>query len=36
VESVIRFCQEGPRGASVTRVETTAEQPEGLARFEIR
>jgi acylphosphatase len=36
VESVIRYCHDGPRGAAVTRVETTAEQPEGVVGFEIR
>jgi acylphosphatase len=36
VESVVRFCREGPRGASVTHVETSMEQPEGLIGFKIR
>jgi acylphosphatase len=36
VESVTRLCREGPRGCRVERVETFAEHPEGLSRFEIR
>lgn len=36
VESVVRFCRDGPRGASVTDLETSTEQPENLERFEIR
>ena len=36
VESLIRLCREGPRGAEVDQVEVLAEQPEGLASFEIR
>jgi acylphosphatase len=36
VESLVRFCREGPRGAEVERVDVTDEEPEGLARFEIR
>jgi acylphosphatase len=36
VESLARFCEEGPRHARVARVETFAEQPEGLPGFEIR
>jgi acylphosphatase len=36
VESVVRFCRDGPRGAAVTHVEATSEEPEGLRRFEIR
>ena len=36
VESVIRLCREGPRAASVTHVEVTSEEPEGLRTFEIR
>jgi acylphosphatase len=35
VESVLAFCRVGPRGAAVTHVEETAEEPEGLPRFEI-
>jgi acylphosphatase len=36
LESLIRLCREGPRGAEVDRVEVLEEQPEGLASFEIR
>ena len=36
VESVVRFCHEGPRGAEVDRVEVFEEEPEGLTRFETR
>ena len=36
VESLVRFCREGPRGAEVDRAEVLEEQPEGLASFEIR
>ena len=36
VESLIRLCREGPRGAEVDRVEVLEEQPEGLAGFEVR
>jgi acylphosphatase len=36
VESLVRFCQEGPRGAEVERVEVFEEEPEGLSRFETR
>ncbi len=35
VEFLIRFCSEGPRGAEVTSLETTAEEPEGLLRFDL-
>ena len=35
VESMVRFCRQGPRGASVSRVEVFDEQPEGLTRFVI-
>jgi len=34
VESLVRIAHEGPRGASVERVEVFEEEPEGLARFE--
>jgi acylphosphatase len=36
VESMVRFCHEGPRGAQVERVEVTEEEPEGLLGFAIR
>lgn len=35
VERLIAFCQEGPRGARVDRVEVTDEKPKGLSGFEI-
>ena len=36
VERLVGFCGEGPRGAQVERVETTAEEPEGLREFSVR
>jgi acylphosphatase len=36
VESLVRFMREGPRGADVSDVEVTEEEPEGLSGFEIR
>jgi acylphosphatase len=36
VESMVRWCGEGPRGASVERVEVVDEEPEGLTEFRIR
>jgi acylphosphatase len=36
VESLVRFCYEGPRGAEVERVEVFQEEPEGLTRFDAR
>jgi acylphosphatase len=33
VESLVRWCEEGPRGAVVDRVEVSEEQPEGLRGF---
>jgi len=36
VESLVRFCGEGPRGAHVERVEVAPEPVEGLRGFEIR
>ena len=36
VESILRFCREGPRGATVERVDVTEEEPEGLSGFAIR
>ena len=35
VESMVRFCHHGPRGASVSRVEVAEEAPEGLTGFAI-
>ena len=36
VESMADWCGQGPRGASVERVELADEEPEGLAGFEVR
>jgi acylphosphatase len=36
VESLVRLCREGPRGAEVDRVDVVDEPPVGLGRFEIR
>jgi acylphosphatase len=36
VDSMIAFCEEGPRGAQVTRVEVFEEEPQGPSGFEIR
>jgi acylphosphatase len=36
VETLVAFCNEGPRGASVERVEVHEEEPEGLRGFEVR
>jgi acylphosphatase len=36
VESLVRFMQEGPRGAEVEEVEVYEEEPEGLAGFNVR
>jgi acylphosphatase len=36
VESMVRWCGQGPRGAAVERVEVTDEEPEGLTEFRIR
>ena len=36
VEALIRFANEGPRGAEVERVEVTEEDPEGLSGFSAR
>jgi len=35
VDSLVRFCGEGPRGAAVARVDVTEETPEGRARFDV-
>jgi acylphosphatase len=35
VESLVRFCREGPRGADVDRVEVFEEEPEDLSRFDL-
>ncbi len=36
VDSMVRWCGQGPRGAVVERVEVTDEEPEGLMEFRIR
>jgi len=36
VESLVRWCEEGPRGAFVERVDVSEEQPEGLRGFATR
>ena len=36
VESLLRYCERGPRGAEVTDVETFVEEPEGLVGFGVR
>ena len=36
VESLVRWCEEGPRGAAVDRVDVSEEQPEGLRGFGTR
>jgi acylphosphatase len=36
VDALVRFADEGPRGAVVERVEVAEEQPEGLTEFRIR
>ena len=35
VAGVVRWCNEGPRGAVVDRVEVIEEEPEGLTEFRI-
>jgi acylphosphatase len=35
VESLVRFCHEGPRGAVVDRVEAIEEEPERIEGFSI-
>jgi len=36
VDALVRMCEEGPRGAAVERAEIVEEEPEGLARFDVR
>jgi acylphosphatase len=36
VESLVRFSEQGPRGAKVDRIEVFEEEPEGLTRFDAR
>jgi acylphosphatase len=35
VDSMVRFCREGPRGAVVEHVEVRDEPPEGLTGFRV-
>ncbi len=35
VESLVRWCRQGPRGAEVERVEVAEEEPEGLRGFSV-
>jgi acylphosphatase len=36
VESMLRFCERGPGGAEVERIEVSEEEPEGLQGFAVR
>jgi hypothetical protein len=36
VESLVRFCEDGPRGAEVEGTEAFEEEAEGESSFEIR
>jgi acylphosphatase len=36
VAAMVEFCESGPRGADVDRVETSDEEPEGLTGFDVR
>ncbi len=35
VEDLVRFCEEGPRGARVDWVDVAAEEPEGIVGFTV-
>jgi acylphosphatase len=35
VENLVAFCEEGPRGAAVERVDVYEESPEGLRGFRV-
>jgi acylphosphatase len=35
VESVLRVCREGPRGAEVSRIDVAEEEPDGLSGFDV-
>jgi acylphosphatase len=35
VERLVAFCREGPRGATVDRIEVTPEDPQALLGFEV-
>jgi acylphosphatase len=36
VAALVDFCRHGPRGAEVSSVDETSEEPEGLDGFEVR
>lgn len=36
VEQMVEFCRRGPRGAEVSSMDVTEEEPEGLSGFEVR
>jgi acylphosphatase len=36
VERLVDYCREGPRGARVTAVDVSEEEPEGLSSFAVR
>jgi acylphosphatase len=36
VDAMVGFCESGPRGAYVDRVEAIDEEPEGLSGFDVR
>ena len=36
VERLVRFCESGPRGARVDRIEVGEEEPEGVSGFDVR
>jgi acylphosphatase len=36
VEAMLRWCEQGPRGATVEGIEVFQERPDRLRRFEIR
>jgi acylphosphatase len=36
VAAMVDWCERGPRGAHVERVETSDEEPEGLSGFDVR
>jgi acylphosphatase len=36
VAAMVEWCSHGPRGADVSSVDDTAEEPEGLSGFDIR
>jgi acylphosphatase len=36
VDAMVAFCESGPRGADVDRVDVDEEEPEGLTGFDVR